>query len=96
MREKIGKALKTHVEAIQKALTEYNRLAAHLNPPKPPLSPKEVLDMATLSEFDFLHDARQDIRQQPWAQHANRKAMNAYFNVKHAGEEIKWLNIELS
>ncbi|KZT68377.1 hypothetical protein DAEQUDRAFT_671556 [Daedalea quercina L-15889] len=94
MREKIGKALKAHAEAIRKAITEYNRHAARLNPPRPPLSPTEVMNVASLSEFDLLRDTHQDVRQQPWAQQANRKATNAYFNVKRAHEEIKRLNVE--
>ncbi|KZT63774.1 hypothetical protein DAEQUDRAFT_679796 [Daedalea quercina L-15889] len=94
MREKIGKALKARAEAIRKAIIEYNRRAAQLTPPRPALSPTEVMDMASLSEFDLLRDVRQDVRQLPWAQPMNRKAMNAYFNVKRAHEEIKRLNVE--
>ncbi|KAJ6573764.1 hypothetical protein DFH09DRAFT_1311848 [Mycena vulgaris] len=38
LREKIGKALKTRAQAIQKVLTEYNTAAAQLNPPREQLS----------------------------------------------------------
>ncbi|KAH9918796.1 uncharacterized protein B0H18DRAFT_882567 [Fomitopsis serialis] len=96
MREKIGKALKARAEAIRKALSEYNRVAARLNPPHPKLTWHELMEMATLSEFDLLRDARQDIRRLPWAQHTNRKAMAAYFNVKRARKEIRWCNVESS
>ncbi|KAH9923377.1 uncharacterized protein B0H18DRAFT_1085727 [Fomitopsis serialis] len=94
MREKIGKALKARAEAIRKALSEYNRVAARLTPPPPSLTWHELMEMATLSEFDLLRDTRQDIRRLPWAQHTNRKAMAAYFNIKCAREEIHRCNIE--
>ncbi|KAH9918799.1 uncharacterized protein B0H18DRAFT_839225, partial [Fomitopsis serialis] len=95
MREKIGKALKTRAEAVRKALTEYNHRAAQLVLPWPSLTWSEVMEMTTLSEFDLLLDARQDIRQLPWACRANCKAMTAYFNVKRVGKEIKHLNVEM-
>ncbi|KZT63114.1 hypothetical protein DAEQUDRAFT_636894, partial [Daedalea quercina L-15889] len=91
---KIGKVLKARAKAIQKVIIEYNCRVAQLTPPRPALSPTEVMDMASLSEFDLLRDVCQDVRQLPWAQPMNRKAMNAYFNVKRAHEEIKRLNVK--
>ncbi|OBZ67902.1 hypothetical protein A0H81_12134 [Grifola frondosa] len=96
MREKIGKALKARTEAIRKALAEYNMRAAALSPPRPQLSWNEVMEMVSLAEFDILRDARQDIRSLPWAQRPNREAMNTYFNVKRAREELTRLNIEIN
>ena len=93
LREKIGKALKTRAEAIRTALSEYNRCAAKLK--RPPLTWNEVLDMVTLAEFDLLRETREDIRQFSWAQPLNRQAMNLYFNVCRAQEEIKCLNVEI-
>lgn len=95
MREKITKALKTRATAIKRALEEYNRRAAELNPPRPSLSWSDVVDMVSVAEFDLLRDARQDVRSLPWAQPAQRRATNLYFNVKRAEEEIKRLNIEV-
>ncbi|CAL1709575.1 unnamed protein product [Somion occarium] len=95
MREKITKALKTRATAIKKALEEYNRRAAELNPPRPSLSWSDVVDMVSVAEFDLLRDARQDVRLLAWAQPAQRRAMNLYFNIKRAEEEIKRLNVEI-
>lgn len=93
--EKIGHALKARAEAIRKALQEYNRHAAALTPPRPPLSWTDITEMATIGEFDLLRDARQDIREKPWAKQSHREAMNTYFNVLRAREEINRLNIEI-
>jgi hypothetical protein len=53
------------------------------------------MEAMTLAKFDLLRDSRQDIRQQPWTQPAHRKAMNLYFGIKRAKEEILHLNIEI-
>lgn len=53
------------------------------------------MDATTLADFDLLRDSRQDIRQQPWTQPSRREAMNLYFGIKRAKEEILRLNIEI-
>ncbi|TFK80109.1 hypothetical protein K466DRAFT_605604 [Polyporus arcularius HHB13444] len=95
MREKIGKALKTRAEAIRNALTEYNRCAAALKPPRAQLSWNDVMEMTSLAEFDLLRDAREDVRQYDWAKRLHRQAMNLHFNIKRAHEEIERLNVEI-
>lgn len=64
-------------------------------PPRPVLAWIDIMEMASLAEFDLLRDARDDIRKQPWAQRINRRAMNLYFNIKRAHEEIARLNVEI-
>ncbi|PIL35238.1 hypothetical protein GSI_03028 [Ganoderma sinense ZZ0214-1] len=93
LREKIGKALKARAEAIKTALAEFNQCAVNLQ--RPTLSWNEVMDMVTLAEFDLLRETREDIRQFPWAQRITSQAMNLYFNVKRAHEEIARLNVEI-
>ncbi|KAJ7435348.1 hypothetical protein B0H11DRAFT_2257308 [Mycena galericulata] len=95
MREKLGKALKTRAEAIRKALDRYNAAAAALNPPRPRLTWHAVVNSASLAEFDWLRETRQDIREQPWAQPARREAMILHFGIKRAGEEKVRLNVEI-
>ncbi len=53
------------------------------------------MDMASIGEFDLLRDARQDIREKPWANRSHRTAMATYFNVKRAREEVERLNLEI-
>ena len=93
LREKIGKALKTRVDAIRTVLNEYNCCASKLRCPA--LSWNEVMDMITLAKFDLLRETREDIRQFPWAQPVNRQVMNLYFNVQRAREEIERLNVKI-
>jgi hypothetical protein len=52
------------------------------------------MDATTLADFDLLRDAHQDIRQQPWTQPSRREAMNLYFGIQRAKEEIIRLNVE--
>lgn len=95
MREKIGKALKTRAEAIRNALEAYNECAKALKPPRPTLVWHDIMEMASLAEFDLLRDAREDIREYPWAKRLHRQAMNLHFNVKRAREEIQRLDVEI-
>lgn len=66
-----------------------------MDPPRPSLSWNEVVEMASLAEFDLLRDSRSDIRQEPWAKQKNREAMNIFFDMKRAREEIERLNVEI-
>ena len=95
LREKIGKALKTRAHAIRRALNTYNTAAAQLNPPRESLTWAKLMDTSTLAEFDLLRDSRQDIREQLWTHPARREAMNLYFGIKRAKEEILRLNVEI-
>lgn len=95
MRDKIGKALKTRAEAVRRALEAYNNAAAQLDPPREQLTWTKLMDTTTLADFDLLRESRQDIRQQLWTQPARREAMNLYFGIKRAKEEIVRLNVEI-
>ena len=95
LREKIGKALKTRSEAIRTALQQYNIAAAKLTPPRPQLSWASVLKAVTVADFDLLRDTRSDIRSLPWTEPSRREAVNLYFGIKRAREEIVRLNVEI-
>ncbi|KAG6851987.1 hypothetical protein C0991_001368 [Blastosporella zonata] len=92
MRKHIGKALKTRSQAIRTALERYNMAAALVTPAKPPLAWEQVVEYAFLSDFDLLRDCRQDIRERRWARPAARLAMDSYFKMERAQEEIERLN----
>jgi hypothetical protein len=66
-----------------------------LNPLRPPLSWDEAVEYVFLSDFDLLRDTRQDIRKRPWATPAGHLAMDDYFKLLRAKEEILRLNIEI-
>src|SRR5271168_2133139 len=95
LRRHIGKALKARSQAIRTALTKYNSAAAELQPPRVELSWDEVVEYAFLADFDLLRDTRQDIRERPWATPAARLAMDSYFKILRAREEIMRLNVEI-
>jgi hypothetical protein len=84
--------LKARSKAIRSALDRYNAAAAELG--RTQLDWDEVVEYAFLSDFDILHDTRQDIRKRPWAAPAGRFAMDNYFKLIRAQEEIRRLNIE--
>ncbi|RDB19588.1 hypothetical protein Hypma_013286 [Hypsizygus marmoreus] len=95
LRRQIGKALQRRSEAIRNALARYNTQAARLDPPRPALSWKEIVDYTFLGEFDLLRHSRADIRSEPWAQPARREATVKYFKLCRAREEIVCLNVEI-
>ena len=91
----IGKALQRRSEAIQNALNRYNTQAAKLNPPRPNLSWKEIVEYTFLAEFDLLRNSRTDVRQHQWAQPAYREGLIKYFKLCRAREEINRLDLEI-
>jgi hypothetical protein len=94
-RDKISKALKTRAQAIITALERYNRAAQCLTPPPDSLSWHDIVQMATLADFDLLQLSHTDIRTLPWTQPVARQAMSLHFGIKRAHEEILRLNVEI-
>ncbi|KAF9472022.1 hypothetical protein BDN70DRAFT_909241 [Pholiota conissans] len=95
LREQIGRSLKTRSDAIVTALGNYNKAAALLNPPRPSLTWASVVQTANIADFDLLRESRTDILSKPWAEGPRREAMNLYFGIKRAHEEIVRLNVEI-
>lgn len=95
MRQHIGTALKARSRAIRTALDKYNLAALAMVPPRQCLDWDEVVAYAFLSDFDLLRDTRQDIRTKPWATPAARLAVDQWFKLQRAEEEIKRLNVEI-
>ncbi|KAJ7190918.1 hypothetical protein GGX14DRAFT_381613 [Mycena pura] len=95
LRRHIAKALQARSRAVQTALANYNDAGSRLIPPCDELSWEQVVDYAFLSDFDLLHDGREDIRNEPWAKPSGRIAMDMYFKIERAGETIKRLNIQI-
>ncbi|KAI6020774.1 hypothetical protein PISMIDRAFT_53038, partial [Pisolithus microcarpus 441] len=92
----IAKALKACSAVIHTALNHFNTATHICSPPCPQLTFKEVVEYTFLADFDLLHNATcEDISQHPWASPAVRAAMDQYFKVCHAEEEIKCLNVEI-
>ncbi|KAI6142816.1 hypothetical protein BKA82DRAFT_4331420 [Pisolithus tinctorius] len=94
MRKHIAKALQVRSSAIRIALEQYNTAARAMDPPRRILKWDEVVEYAFIAEFDLLRDARQDMSQRSWATPAGRSAMDHYFKLLRAREEIEHLEVE--
>jgi hypothetical protein len=91
----IANALKARSVAIHTALDRFNAAALALVPPQQTLDWDQVVEYAFLSDFDLLHNARQDIRRKPWATPAARLAIDRAFKLERVEEEVARLNIEV-
>jgi hypothetical protein len=56
---------------------------------------EEVIEYAFLADFDLLRDTRENISERPWATPAARLALDTYFKMCRAEEEITRLNVEI-
>ncbi|KAJ7872565.1 hypothetical protein B0H13DRAFT_2349438 [Mycena leptocephala] len=92
---KLRKPLQARSKAIKAAIAKYNDTAEAMEPPMPTLDWEDVVECAFLADFDLLREAREDIRKEPWALPAGRAAMDQYFKLLRADEEIQRLNIEI-
>ncbi|KAJ6603502.1 hypothetical protein DFH09DRAFT_899271 [Mycena vulgaris] len=95
MRKHIAKALQARSKAVRSAIEHYNAAAVALDPPMPPLAWDQVVEYAFLADFDILRDMRAEIQSRPWTRPAYRLAMDQYFRILRAREEIKHLNVEI-
>ncbi|KAF8158816.1 hypothetical protein K438DRAFT_1910014 [Mycena galopus ATCC 62051] len=95
LRKHIAKALQARSKGLKAAIARYNDAASALTPPREQLDWEEVVENAFLADFDLLRDAREDIRQEPWALPAGRAAMEQHFKILRAKEEIQRLNVEI-
>ncbi|KAL0567617.1 hypothetical protein V5O48_014382 [Marasmius crinis-equi] len=94
-REKIAQALRARSKAIQNALDKYNEAARAVDPPRPTLEWRSILDMATLADFNLLKNTHLDLLEVGWAQPQHRECMKLYFGLERARKEIKRLNVEI-
>jgi hypothetical protein len=94
-RDKIAKALHSRGDAIRTALESYKTAAAAMNPPRPALTWKDIVNMATLGDFDLLRDTNRSILKQSWTDPEVREVMTLHFRLKRAREEVHRLNVEI-
>ncbi|KAJ6591458.1 hypothetical protein DFH09DRAFT_1244592 [Mycena vulgaris] len=95
MRKHIAKVLQARSKAVRTAIEHYNSAACALSPPMRQLSWEQVVEYAFLADFDILRDTRAEIQARPWTRPAYRLAMDRYFRILRAREEIKRLNVEI-
>ncbi|KAJ6459907.1 hypothetical protein C8R45DRAFT_1056176 [Mycena sanguinolenta] len=95
LRKHIAKALQARSRGVRSALDRYNATAAALSPPRTQLTWEQIVEYAFFADFDLLHEGREDIRSEPWAQPAGRLAMDQHFKLLRADEGITRLNLEI-
>ncbi|KAJ6469111.1 hypothetical protein DFH09DRAFT_1254063 [Mycena vulgaris] len=95
MRKHIAKALQARSKAVRSAIEQYNAAAVTLDPPMAMLTWEQVVEYAFLADFDILRDTRAEVQSRPWTRPAYRIAMDRYFRIERAREEIKRLNVEI-
>ncbi|KAJ7697754.1 hypothetical protein B0H14DRAFT_3529204 [Mycena olivaceomarginata] len=95
MRKHIAKALQARSKAVRNAIDRYNSAASLLDPPMPQLTWDQVVEYAFLADFDILWDTRAEIQSRPWTRPAYLLAMDRYFKILRAREEIRRLNVEI-
>ncbi|KAG0692355.1 hypothetical protein DFH29DRAFT_764479, partial [Suillus ampliporus] len=94
LRMQIAKALKTRATAIRNALSQYNKHAAALDPPRAPITWEQVVEFSQLAEFDLLQDTRNQLHNKHWSIPHNRQALGKYFDLERSKEEIVCCNVE--
>ncbi|KAJ6583130.1 hypothetical protein DFH09DRAFT_912007 [Mycena vulgaris] len=95
MRKHIAKALQACSKAVRSAIEHYNVAANSLDPPMPTLNWEQVVKYAFLADFDILRDTRVEIQSRPWTRPVYQVAMDRYFRIQRAWEEIQRLNVEI-
>jgi hypothetical protein len=95
LRKHIAKALQARSKAVRNAIDRYNDAAMALDPPMPSLTWEQVVEYTFLADFDILRDTRAEVQSRPWTRPAYRLAMDTYFKIERAKEEITRLNIEI-
>ncbi|KAJ7671759.1 hypothetical protein B0H14DRAFT_3102333 [Mycena olivaceomarginata] len=95
LRRHIAKALQARSKAVRNAIDRYNAAAIALDPPMASLTWEQVVEYTFLADFDILRDTRAEVQSRPWTRPAYRLAMDTYFKIERAREEIIRLNIEI-
>ncbi|KAJ7840286.1 hypothetical protein B0H14DRAFT_2587516 [Mycena olivaceomarginata] len=95
LRRHIAKALQARSKAVRNAIDRYNAAAIALDPPLASLTWEQVVEYTFLADFDILRDTRAEVQSRPWTRPAYRLAMDTYFKIERAREELVRLNIEI-
>src|SRR5260370_49298 len=64
-----------------------------MNPPKPSLMWKDIMNLNFLSDIVLLH-SHEDIQEKPWFKLHFHEAMHAWYKLQCACEELKIIGIE--
>jgi hypothetical protein len=79
---------------VKDTISRYNEVAQTMTPPRPTLT-WEVVEYVFLTDFDLLHEGREDIYGELWVEPARRAAMDQHYRLLRVEEEIQCLNLEV-
>jgi hypothetical protein len=85
----ITKALQAQSKAIRNVIERYNMVALSMEPLMPTLDWDQVVNYGFLGEFNLLRDTTDSISSRPWTCQSYRLAMDSYFKILRAREEIQ-------
>ncbi|KAF7799883.1 hypothetical protein EIP86_011125 [Pleurotus ostreatoroseus] len=94
MRTHIAKSLQTRCKAIRRAVNTYNKAAALLDPPRPPLDWSAISKMGFLEEFDLLKGTKNDTSDEEFGKPINREIIKKRQRVARAKEELLRCSVE--
>jgi hypothetical protein len=95
LRKQISKAIVRRSTTLRNTLQTYNELAPLQVPPRPVLQYSDIINYASLGEFEFLKHSRHLTLAKPWSRPANREVAAKFFKIVRAKEEILRLNVEI-
>ncbi|KAJ7659532.1 hypothetical protein B0H17DRAFT_1212861 [Mycena rosella] len=95
MCQHIAKASQARLVVVKNTIHQYNLAALSLEAPAPQITCDEVVEYAFLADFDLLRATDGELDMKPWTQPAGRHAMDKYFKLLRAKEEIVRLNVEI-
>ncbi|QRW15389.1 hypothetical protein RhiLY_14388 [Ceratobasidium sp. AG-Ba] len=95
LRQKINKSIYRREKATHSALERYNIAARALDPPRPTLTFKELVECAYVADFDFLRYSEHGALDAEWALPIHRQCLASWHKLQRAKEEIERLNIEI-
>src|ERR1700761_7708366 len=96
MRTHLMKHLKSRSPAIRSAIRTYNIAAKAMEPPRPALKAKEVMEHSFIGQFDVLRDSRYNIHEKDWANPVNCIARDAWYRTEGAKDKLPRLDVEVT
>ena len=90
----MAKSLQTRSKTIRRAIAVYNKAAANLVPPRPPLNWSDVSHYGLIEQYAMLRASNTDLSSKHWSQPVYREILKCRRRIARAQEEIVRCNVE--
>ena len=90
----MAKSLQTRSKTIRRAIQVYNKAAADLVPPRPPLNWADVSHYGLIEQYAMLRASNIDLGSKHWSQPVYREILKCRRRIARAQEEITRCNVE--